>query len=149
MPLHKMRLISMFQRKEKNGVDIPSTPSLRLKKLLISLVLLVCIGLFYAFVLIPMGISIPCPIRMRTGFLCPGCGVTRVCLGILQLQFSWAYAANPFLIWISPFLLYLCVKSSFLYVKEGTAVFGKFDNRLSLLIFILSVIWTIYRNFPL
>lgn len=131
----------------KNGVDLSSTPSVRLKKLIISFFVLLCIGLFYAFVLIPLGMSIPCPIRTRTGLLCPGCGITRVCLSLLHFDFALAYEINPFLIWISPFLLYLCTKSAFLYVKEGTALNSKLDSLFCFLIIILFVIWTIYRNF--
>lgn len=50
-----------------------------------------CAGLFYGYVLVPLGISIPCPFRLITGWRCPGCGISRLCLDLLHGRFSPVY----------------------------------------------------------
>ncbi len=42
-----------------------------------------------------LGIYIPCLFRKFTGFYCPGCGITRMFLSILRLDFYQAFRYNP------------------------------------------------------
>ena len=65
------------------------------------------LGLAYALWGSVTGLWIPCPIHTLTGLDCPGCGVTRMCLALLRLDFSGAWAANPGLLLLSPLLLWL------------------------------------------
>ena len=53
------------------------------------------------------GIGIPCPIRLVTGFQCPGCGITHMLASLLHGNLRGAWASNPFLLVTSPVLLYL------------------------------------------
>lgn len=39
--------------------------------------------------------SLPCPILFMTGIPCPGCGMTRACLHLLQLDFAGAFQYHP------------------------------------------------------
>ena len=50
-----------------------------------------CAGLFYGYVLIPLGICVPCVFRLITGWKCPGCGITAICLDLLHGRFSPQY----------------------------------------------------------
>jgi len=45
---------------------------------------LLCAGLFYGYILIPLGLRIPCVFYRITGLRCPGCGITDLCLGLLH-----------------------------------------------------------------
>ena len=63
---------------------------MRSKKLLAGAGLL-CAGLFYGYVLIPLGISVPCLFHRVTGLKCPGCGVTSFCLDLLHGRVTPAY----------------------------------------------------------
>lgn len=61
-------------------------------------VLLLAAGLSLALVsgyllLCTMGFSLPCPVYALTGLYCPGCGVTRMLLALLRLDFAAAGAA--------------------------------------------------------
>lgn len=47
-----------------------------------------CAGLLYGCVLVPLGLCIPCPFRSLTGWRCPGCGITAICLDLLHGRFS-------------------------------------------------------------
>ncbi len=51
-------------------------------------------GLFYLLVE-PLGIEIPCFYLSTTGYLCPGCGITRMFLSMLRLDFEAAFRFNP------------------------------------------------------
>lgn len=63
---------------------------------------LLCAGLFYGYVLIPLGLRIPCPFHLATGLRCPGCGVTDLCLGLLHGRFIPGY--NYGLVLIAPWI---------------------------------------------
>ena len=52
---------------------------------------LLCAGLLYGYVLIPLGLRVPCLFRRVTGLRCPGCGVTDLCLGLLHGRFLPGY----------------------------------------------------------
>lgn len=52
---------------------------------------LLCAGLLYGYVLIPRGFCVPCPFRLVTGWKCPGCGITGICLDLLHGRFSPGY----------------------------------------------------------
>ena len=66
---------------------------------------LLCAGLFYGYVLIPLGLRLRCPFRLVTGLRCPGCGITDLCLGLLHGRFVPAYnwglvLAAPGILWL-------------------------------------------------
>ena len=48
-----------------------------------------------------------CPIRRITGVPCPGCGVTRATLSLLQLDFAKALRLNPAVFFVYPYLFFL------------------------------------------
>ena len=48
--------------------------------------------------------SIPCIFLTLFGIYCPGCGITRMMMYILELDFPAAAASNPFLFVSLPFL---------------------------------------------
>ena len=41
------------------------------------------------------GLGIPCAFHEVTGLSCPGCGVSRMCLSLLRLDFASAFRFNP------------------------------------------------------
>ena len=50
-----------------------------------------CAGLLYGYVLVPLGVRVPCVFHLVTGWKCPGCGISRVCLDLLHGRFSPGY----------------------------------------------------------
>ena len=46
----------------------------------------------------------PCPVRLLTGWLCPGCGTLRAAHQLLRGNVAAALALNPLLVLGSPFL---------------------------------------------
>lgn len=84
------------------------------KKNISILVLLFCIILFYYFS--DMG----CPILFFTGIPCLGCGMTRACISMIQLDFYNAFHYHPlcfFLPFIAIILLFNNKLSKKIYEK--------------------------------
>lgn len=64
--------------------------------------LIILIGMIYGVFISFTGISIPCPIRYFTGFLCPGCGITTLFLSLVHGDWHSAKQANVFLFYTLP-----------------------------------------------
>jgi hypothetical protein len=47
----------------------------------------------------------PCPVRLLTGWLCPGCGTLRAAHQLLHGHVAAAWALNPLLVGVSPLFL--------------------------------------------
>lgn len=67
----------------------------RSRKLAATLAVLVTLGLGYALFVRLSGFAIPCVFNRMTGLLCPGCGVTRMCMGLLSGDLAAAWRSNP------------------------------------------------------
>lgn len=67
------------------------------KKTIFLLVCVVCVG-------IAQRLGVTCIIKNLTGYICPGCGITRACLSALRLELKKACMYNP-MFWSVPVLL--------------------------------------------
>lgn len=80
-----------------------------MKKKLIIGIILISLGIFYLKVISPVfQIHIPCVFKKITGLDCPGCGMTRAALAILDGDFYQAFRFNMLVFILAPiYLLYL------------------------------------------
>lgn len=118
----------------------------RLKKVIKNIIIILALGTVYAVLCLFTGISIPCPIKLITGLYCPGCGVSRMCLSIIKLDFRSAYHYNQCLFILSPSIIILLIITGIKYVITGSAKPGIFiDTCLYIIIFIL-ISFGIWRN---
>ena len=99
---------------------------------------LLCAGLLYGFVLIPLGVRIPCLFYRFTGLRCPGCGVTDLCLALLHGHFAPSY--NWGLVLASPVLVWLLIR----LWKNGAC--GKAEKAVSAALLAFLLIWGVVRN---
>ena len=101
---------------------------------------ILCAGLLYGLVLIPLGVRLPCLFYRFTGLRCPGCGVTDLCLALLHGRFREALGYNWGLVLCSPALAWLVVRLR----RNGAC--GKAEQAVSaaLLVFLLG--WGVLRN---
>ena len=104
------------------------------------------LGLGYAVWVRLTGLAVPCPFRAVTGRLCPGCGVTRLCLALLRWDWAAAWSANPVLLLMLPVLAALGVRLAVRYVREGTTVGPKWESALLWTMVALLIVWGIVRN---
>ena len=61
------------------------------KKILLIYAVLIVIGITYTVLIYMTGFGIPCMFNRFTGYLCPGCGTSRMALAMLRLDFSSAF----------------------------------------------------------
>ena len=99
---------------------------------------ILCSGLFYGLVLIPLGVRIPCLFYRFTGLRCPGCGVTDLCLALLHGHFVPSY--NWGLVLASPALVWLLVR----LWKNGDC--GKAEKAVSAALLVFLLAWGVARN---
>jgi len=63
-------------------------------------------GVVYLKVWLPLtNLGIPCVFREATGLYCPGCGMTRAAVSLLEADVQQAFRYNPLLFIIAPMLL--------------------------------------------
>lgn len=113
---------------------------------LVKLFIIIAVGVTYAKIIQATGISIPCPFRTITGFKCPGCGITHMCMAILAKDFRAAWSANPILAAISPAIAYLFAKRTIAWVVFGKRKMSKTDRSIANALVIILVSWGIIRN---
>ncbi len=118
----------------------------RLRRLGGGCALLLAAGLGYALWVRLTGLAIPCPFRAVTGLLCPGCGVTRLCLALLRGDFPAAWSANPVLLLLLPVLAALAVRMAVQYVQEGRTAGPRWESALLWAAVGLLVAWGVVRN---
>ncbi|MBQ9557819.1 MAG: DUF2752 domain-containing protein [Clostridia bacterium] len=117
----------------------------RRKKIIKGALVLLGIGALYALVVTLLGRGIPCPIRLATGYECPGCGVSRMLLALMQLDFAAAFEANAALLCLLPLLLFAAGRLVYVYIRRGTTR----DRAAETVIWIaipLLLVWGVVRN---
>lgn len=120
--------------------------SARVKRLLLGGLVLLAAGAAYALAVTRLGLYVPCLFRSVTGWKCPGCGVTSLCLALLRLDLPAAWAANPVLLLLSPPIAFLAVRMAVRYVREGSAALLPWEGRLAWGLAIALVLWGLVRN---
>ena len=103
------------------------------------------IGILYFVFIKVTKIGIPCPFRLITGFQCPGCGLSRLCVALIQLDFAAAFQYNPFIFITAPILCFIIFFSDYLYIKKGDSSLGKW-NILLILELIGLLVFGVLRN---
>lgn len=71
------------------------------------LILAFALGIAYYVWIKLTNLSIPCPLRLISGdrILCPSCGVTTMCVNIIEGNFKAAFEANPCIFILTPLWL--------------------------------------------
>ncbi len=122
-----------------------------MKKRLIKLltVCAVCLGAgcAYAACVHFTGLAIPCFFHKVTGLLCPGCGVSRMCLALLRLDFAEAWQYNPMILLLLFPGTVLAGSMAVQYVTAGKVLLRKWQELLVWCFIVLLLIFGILRNF--
>ena len=107
---------------------------------------LLVLGLGYAVWVRLTGLSVPCLFRTVTGWQCPGCGATRMCLALLRWDWVDAWDANPVLLLMLPVLAIVGVRLAVRYVQSGSTAGSKWEIALLWVMFALMIGWGVARN---
>ena len=122
----------------------------RIVNLIVSISLALSVGLLYYVSFRYLDISVPCVFRKLTGLYCPGCGLTRMCSAIIEGDLIAAFRYNPLCFVLFPFFVFLAVRYSILYVKNGKRLgCGKLDVIMLSVLVSLLLIFAVLRNIPL
>ena len=119
-------------------------PAPRVRRFLLGGAALLALGLAYAAFAAATGWLVPCPFRAVTGLLCPGCGVSHLCLALLRLDFTAAWAANPGLFCALPVLAVLLGAEARRYVSGAAA--PRWEGVLAWGLVVWLILWGIVRN---
>lgn len=92
------------------------------------------------------GRGLACPFWRLTGLYCPGCGVSRMCLRLLRLDFSGAFRANRLLFLTLPLLAGLLALRAVRHVRGGRA--PRWEERLWLALAGAFLVYGLARNLP-
>lgn len=103
-------------------------------------------GIIYGIFIIKTGLKIPCLFRTLTGFKCPGCGVTSMCLALMNLDFHKAFISNKMLFILIPALLFVFVKYIFVYIKTGEKNLDKLQSSILNISLVMLIVFGIIRN---
>lgn len=106
--------------------------------LLISLIAYLLLGNYFH-------IYIHCPIKAITGLYCPGCGITRMLLSIIQLDFYQAFRYNPLLFITLPIFIIFFLNA---LITKREPLYNKISNKVWTIIIIIFIAYGILRNIP-
>lgn len=86
---------------------------------------------------------IPCLFHKITHLYCPGCGITRMILSILKLNFYQAFRYNPLLFIMMPFIILYELLYYINWIQDKDF---KISNKIWYTLLIITIIYTILRN---
>lgn len=104
------------------------------------------IGIVYLIFIKITGWTIPCPIKWVTGKYCPGCGISRMLLAVLRLDFETAYHANRLLFFLLPIILIYALVKAVQYIKTGKEGQSLPEQIVTLIVCIITIAFWIMRN---
>ena len=107
---------------------------------------LLLLGLLYAAFVGATGFGIPCVFRLITGLQCPGCGVSRMCMALLRLDFRAAWRANPAVTALLPLGAAVAADMSVRYVRTGSSRPDKFCNAAMIFMLAVLLVFGVARN---
>ena len=96
----------------------------RLLKASTKYVIVLSVLLAYLIWILLTDIKFPCMIYQLTGYQCPGCGITRMCLSLVEFDFKSAFYYNPFLFITAPLNLFCILYLEINYILKGKYRFG-------------------------
>ena len=106
-------------------------------------------GLFYAFICILAGHPlVPCLFHTVTGLYCPGCGVSRMCLSILSLDFASAFKANAAVFLLLPPGLVMALRMAVRYVRTGNTRPTRVQTCVFYVMVGVLLVFGVVRNLP-
>ena len=103
-------------------------------------------GICYAIFVKLTNWGIPCLFHLLTGLECPGCGISRMCLALLQLDFVSAARYNLLVLCLLPFGGVLALWKARQYVRTGETLMSTWEKVFYCIAFVLCIVFTILRN---
>lgn len=91
------------------------------------------------------GLALLCPFHTVTGFLCPGCGITRACMSLAAGDFARAYSYNQAIFWLAPLVLADVVWFHYFYFRYGKKK-SRFHTAAVTIMLVVLLVFCVWRN---
>lgn len=121
----------------------------RLKKLIFrTLATLLVLAAYYVAVKL-IGKGIPCVLYLITDKYCPGCGITRALMALIEGDLVAAIGYNAYVVLLLLPALAFGARRAYVYVKCGDEFsYNNVEKVLLLVAFVLMIAFTVMRNMP-
>ena len=119
---------------------------MRLRRLAVRTGIVLAVGIAYAIFVAVTHWRIPCLFYLMTNKYCPGCGITRMFMALLQLDFAGAARSNLLVLSLLPIGAVIFLYKARCYVKTGNCPMGKAEKWFYLVVFVLCIVFTVLRN---
>lgn len=106
----------------------------------------VLLGICYGIWVRQTGLAVPCLFHVITGLRCPGCGMTRMCMALLRLDFAGAFHYNQVLFFLMPVLGGILLIDTVRYVKTGRWSVGRVQNYILYVSIAVLIVFGVIRN---
>lgn len=93
-------------------------------------------------------ITFKCPFHFFTGLYCPGCGVTRMCIHLAELDIYAAFRSNCAVFVCLPFLAVFFAVRAYGYIKTGKYIYNKPMKIMLYALIVILVAFGFLRNIP-
>ena len=120
----------------------------RLKKVLFVCAVCLAAGCDYAIFVSVTGLAIPCVFHLLTGLQCAGCGVSRMCLSLLRLDFAGAWQYNPAVLCLLPLGAAVGLDWAVVYIKTGSQKQRPWAHAATIFMIAVLLLFGILRNIP-
>ena len=112
--------------------------------------IILAIGFIYSVFYFITGFGIPCPFRSATGLYCPGCGISRMFVNMLKLDFPAAFSSNCAVFCALPFFAAGVVRHYYRYIRYGEKELSRTKNVLIIILIAVMLLFAVIRNiFPI
>lgn len=93
-------------------------------------------------------VTLKCPIHFFTGLYCPGCGVTRMCIHLIELDIYAAFRSNCAVFICLPFLTVFFAVRTYGYIKTGKYLCNTPMKIMLYALIVVLVAFGVLRNIP-
>lgn len=94
------------------------------------------------------GVGIPCPFHALTGWYCPGCGISRLCLALLRLDFAAALQSNAAVFALLPVGAAVLCAWAVQYIRTGEQGLRRWQTVLVGGMIVVLLLFGLLRNLP-
>lgn len=92
------------------------------------------------------GHGLPCVFRAITGYLCPGCGMTRAVVAILDGNFAKAWQYNALSLTLLPVLTLYLLYKAVRFIFKGEEEFRIGEIIFLLILLVIAICYDVARN---
>ncbi|MBO4235653.1 MAG: DUF2752 domain-containing protein [Firmicutes bacterium] len=118
----------------------------RFNRILKEIAVILGLGIAYFIFVSITGLYIPCPFRIVTGRLCPGCGISHYFVHMAHLDFKEAFSANQYIFVFVPLAIPYWLFKTYKYIKTGETKYSKIEIVILAIALISAIAFGIIRN---